>query len=262
MKNKTESFSTLLHSFGLSYNLFTVFDDFLTMTLCSFSQNPGTGKSYDEDLYLQTIDKYKESPLRYNFPKMLNSLVNEMETRFEGDTGWDVLGEFYEQNLSKKGASQFFTPWPICTFMAKSSFDAAVKTSPGKSLKILEPACGSGRMLLACKKVAGPYHDYNAIDIDLTCVKMTAINLFLSGMFHSEVMCSNALLPDTFNCSYKISFLPFGVFRILDKNQSRLWTTLKELENDRIKGKEKAPLNFDPIADGEVFSKGEQLKFF
>ena len=151
MKKKIETFASLILSFQPRFAIHSVFEDFLTLALCSFSRNPETGLSYDEDLYLSTIEKYKNEEVRFLFPKMLACLISEMEERFDGDTGWDILGEFYEQHLPKKGLSQFFTPWPICTFMAKASFDEARKEEPTRPLRVIEPACGSGRMLLACK---------------------------------------------------------------------------------------------------------------
>ena len=261
MKKKIDTFASLLLSFQPRFDLHMVFEDFLTLTLCSFSRNPETGLSYQEDLYLSTIEKYKNEELRFLFPKMLASLINEMENRFDGDTGWDILGEFYEQHLPKKGFSQFFTPWPICTFMAKCSFDEAQNASPDKPLKILEPACGSGRMLLACKKERGTFHEYYAVDIDATCVKMTAINLFLSGMFYAEVMCANPLIPESFNFSYKISFVPFGVFRVTEKTESRLWNILKSLDEERQDKKTK-PKEWEPLKKDDAFKGGDQLKFF
>ena len=44
---------------------------FFTMALCAFSQNPNTGKSYDEDLYLETVAESKDDHLRFEFPKLL-----------------------------------------------------------------------------------------------------------------------------------------------------------------------------------------------
>lgn len=219
--NHTDTFEGLLCSFQYRYDLRTVFDDFLTMALCAFSQNPLTGKSHDEDLYLQIIAKYTPDEVRTKFPKMLACLTLEMEAQKDSDMGNDVLGAFYEQHFCRKGAAQFFTPWPICTFMASVTFHAdLMERDP---LLILDPCCGSGRMLLASSKVNGPRHEYYGIDIDLTCVKMTAINLFLNGIFHAEVMCGDALSQDDFRGSYRTSFLPFGIFRIAEKEKSRLW---------------------------------------
>src|SRR4051794_31709565 len=120
MKSKTETFAALIDSFRYKFDINRVFVDFLTMTICAFGRNPTTGLSYDEELYLETIKPYKDSELRFQFPKMLVALTNEMEERLGSHNGNDVLGEFYEQNLARKGSGQYFTPWSLCEFMAIS----------------------------------------------------------------------------------------------------------------------------------------------
>ncbi len=225
MKKQPETFESLLRSFENRYDLRTVFDDFLTLTLCAFSPNPSTGKSHDEDLYLETIAKYKDDPLRYNFPKMLSCLVLEMEEQMDSSMGNDVLGSFYEKNLYRKGASQYFTPWPVCQLIANCSIDTDEKEAKTeRRLRVLDSCCGSGRLLLAGARLRGTLlYAYYGIDLDHTCVKMTALNLFLNGVFHGEVMWADALRPDDFRASYRLSFLPFGIFRITEKEKSLLW---------------------------------------
>lgn len=223
MKSKKETFAGLMNDFLYHFDTVPVFDDFLTLTIAAFGQNTSTGKSYDEDLYLQTIGKYKHHKLKDHFPKMLACLVNEMEEQLQCQTGNDVLGTYYENNIIKKGSGQFFTPWHLCTFMA-ASISGDMTDTP---LRILDPCCGSGRMLLCGGKSMGKHHHFYGIDVDHTCVKMTAINLFLNGFFHAEVMWADALNPDDFRMSYKTSFLPFGVFRIQDKEQSYLYNAHK-----------------------------------
>lgn len=164
MKNKQETFAGLLQSFQYKHDLHTVFEDFLTMTIAAFGHNPLTKKSYNEDLYLETIAKYKNSNLRFTFPKLLASLTLEMEKRIGGQFGNDVLGDYYELNLTKKGSGQFFTPWPVCQFMAKSLGEA----SNDKILRVLDPSCGSGRMLLAGAENFGRQHWYYGIDKSLS----------------------------------------------------------------------------------------------
>ena len=261
MKEKIETFSTLLKDFEYRYDLRAVFNDFLTLTLCACCQNPLTGLSHDEDLYLQTIEPYKTDSLRHHFPKLFVRLTCEMEDRVGSDTGNDVLGEFYEQNLYRKGAAQYFTPYPICTFIARATtgyIDANIARDP---LRILDPCCGSGRMLLASAQANGKDHEFYGIDIDPTCVKMTAINLFLNGMFHSEVMCGDALDPNDFRGSYKISFLPFGIFRVTEKQNSWLYLLHKNsFQNNQAKT-QKPELLFRS-ALGEKVIIGTQLKFF
>ena len=225
MTSKTETFSSLMHSFSYRYDLRVVFDDFLTMTLCAFSFNPATGKSHNEEMYMETIAKYATDDLRFNFPKMVSTLVTEMENRGNSGMGNDILGEFYEQNLYRKGAAQYFTPWPVCKMIASCLGGNPSETEEAK--RILDPCCGSGRTLLAGADTFGKQHEYYGIDIDHICVKMTAINLFLNGVFHSEVMWADALAPDCFYMSYQISILPFGVFRVENKEHSRLWHMYK-----------------------------------
>ena len=258
MKTKTETFAQVMKRFEYRYDTRTVFNDFLTMTLCSFSQNPATGKSHDEDLYLETIAKYKNDDLRFEFPKLLARLTIEMEERIDSSMGTDVLGDFYEQNLSRKGSGQFFSPWPICMFMAKCTEESLDETQRDRPLRILDPACGSGRMLLAGNKVNGPTHEYYGVDIDETCVKMTALNLFLNGLFHSEVMCADALVPGDFRVSYRTSFLPFGIFRIQDKEQSMLWHILQNSWPEKKVKEQKEPPEF---SETKVVA-GNQLTIF
>ena len=71
MKSKKETFAEVMHSFDYRYDLRSVFDDFLTIAICAFSQNLATGKSYDEDLYMATISKYKKEEVKESFPKLL-----------------------------------------------------------------------------------------------------------------------------------------------------------------------------------------------
>lgn len=224
---ETKTFKECMDLFiNSAYDVRKVFDDFLSMTICSFSFNPATGKSNYEDEYLQIISTYKKPRETDLFPKLLAALVNEMEDRMvtKHPLGFDVLGEYYEKHISRGQKGQFFTPWTICEFMSKISIDnQRENTKESEIMKILDPACGSGRMLLTSSREAGPNHSYYGIDIDHTCVKMAVINLFLSGVWNTEVMCANALDPRDFFISYRISTNPLGIYKIEDKEKSPLW---------------------------------------
>jgi type I restriction-modification system DNA methylase subunit len=143
--------------------------------------------------------------------------------------------------------------------MAQSSVEQARKTNENidRPLRILDPSCGSGRILMASSRVAGPKEEYYGIDIDHTCVKMTALNLFLSGLLHSETMCGNALLHDDFKVSYATSFLPFGVFRIQDKTKSRLWHILQNTHEAN-----KVPKQPPPDLNPNKYPEGSQMTIF
>lgn len=226
-KNK---FAETLHTIGRRFSLFTVFDDFLTMSIAACTQNLQTKKSWYEDEYLETIGKYKDSELRHEFSNAFAYLITEMEERVGSSLGNDVLGDFFEQNISNGRNGQFFTPYPICQFMASITHtDKVCDNETKEPLRILDPACGSGRMLLASHRINGFGNEYYGIDIDRTCVKMTALNLFLNGIWNSEAMCANALAPNDFVIAYHISFIPLGIFKIEIKEQSKLWHLHKNL---------------------------------
>lgn len=59
---------------------------------------------------------------------------------------------------------------------------------------ILDPACGSGRCLIAYDRKGDPkpHAFYVGVDIDERCVRMAAINMFFHGM-RGVVICGNSL---------------------------------------------------------------------
>ena len=107
-----------------------------------------TTVSWYEEEYLATIGHYKSSELRHEFPKAFARLIVEMEERIGSSLGNDVLGEFFEQNVSNGKNGQFFTPYLICVFMASITHSEA-NASLGMPQRVLDPSCGLGRMLLA-----------------------------------------------------------------------------------------------------------------
>lgn len=222
-KINNSSFAESILRIAQRFSLTHVFDDFLTMAMAASTQNIHTGLSLYEDEYLNTIARYKDSDLRFLFQDALGYLIAEMNTRLGSSEGNDVLGEFFEQHISNGRNGQYFTPYHICKFMTQLNYSIVPEGEEKRVLRILDPACGSGRMLLAAHHTFGPGHEYYGIDIDRTCVKMAALNLFLHGMWNSEVMCANGLSPNDFVVSYYISFLPLGIFKVEQKEESRLW---------------------------------------
>jgi len=246
-------FAESLLAISHRFSIFTVFDDFLTMSIAACTQNLHTKKSWYEDEYMATVQKYKGSDLRFEFPNAFASLSIEMEDRFDDSRGNDVLGEFFEQHISNGRNGQFFTPYPVCQFIASitaTDWKQAENAPVDRPLRILDPACGSGRMLLATHRTLGPGDEYYGIDIDRTCVKMTALNLFFNGVWNSEVMCANALSPDDFVIAYRISSLPLGIFKIEEKENSRLWN----LNINSFKREEKKKPSDTIILDSTPFS--------
>ena len=223
------------------------------MSICAVTRNIGTGKSCNEDLYLQTIALYATDHLRHEFPKLFASLIDEMEKRVLDSGGNDVLGEYFEVNFARNNAGQVFTPYHICKMMVECVGDTPNRENR-QPLRILDPCCGSGRMLIAAAQTLGGRHEYYGIDIDETCVKMTALNLFLNGVFHGEVMWANSLDPDDFRGSYALSFFPLGIFHITEKENSLLW---QMHQNSFLRPRMEPPL----LPEGEE-TEGSQLQLF
>jgi hypothetical protein len=222
MKTK-QTFVSLMDQFQDHFDLAGVFDDFLTIGVALCGRDPRTGRPIDEALYLQMMEKYKGHALRFNFHKMLATLTLQINERIESKEGSDILGEYYESRLPKGKASSVFYPYSACRLMARSAISEAEKVYGQRRFQMVDPSCGSGRLLVAMAYESRRKHQCFGIDIDPTCVKMTALNLFLSGVVNAEVMCADALIPHDFHGSYKISLWPFGIFREDVKEKSQLW---------------------------------------
>lgn len=213
------SFKTLFEKASYGCNYSTAFEDFLTMCICAFTRKFDTGLSHYEVEYLQIIEPYKANGRLEYFPRLLGELIAYMEAHKDDSEGNDLLGEFFQQELTNGRNGQYFTPFHVCSMMAGMTHGDQEQTNP---VKICDPTCGSGRMLLAYGKQSKSLNYYYGIDLDPVCVKMTAINLFLNGL-RGEVMCANALAPDDFRFGYRISFFPLGIFKIEKKEESLLW---------------------------------------
>ena len=122
--------------------------------------------------------------------KLLGELSDDNGVGF-----YDFLGDFYQINISVGKLGQFFTPIPLCDFMAQinigSRGDMEAQVQHGK--RVLDPACGSGRFLLSAAKIIGRDNYFYASDIDINCAKMAVINLMLNSM-EGEVAWMDALL--------------------------------------------------------------------
>lgn len=88
----------------------------------------------------------------------------------------DPLGELYMQKVSHGHMGQYFTPEHVCDLMAQCSIE-----TPKDGSRVLDPACGSGRMLLAAAKINRHLICYGA-DVDITCCKMALLNMLLQSL--------------------------------------------------------------------------------
>ncbi|MGP8214268.1 MAG: N-6 DNA methylase [Bacteroidia bacterium] len=187
IKNFTATFNKIAHSRSEE----NVFTDYLDMVICALS----AGK-YEEE-YLSIVKRYKKEEVNL-FCELLAEMIIIMDDGGKGLV--DCLGEFYQTNLSRGKHGQFFTPQHVSDFMAQITMDK--DSTVGK--RILDPCCGSGRMLLSAAKVSRNNY-FGGADLDSRCVKMCAINLCLNGL-PGEVAHMNSLSGEHWG-GYTIEFL-------------------------------------------------------
>src|SRR5665213_771091 len=89
----------------------------------------------------------------------------------------DPFGDFYMEYLSNDRIGQFFTPEPICKLIACSILGSNIPDDA----TILDPCCGSGRLLLSAAQINRKALFY-AADTDLTCCRMTLLNFLMNTM--------------------------------------------------------------------------------
>lgn len=173
-----------LEQFSATRKTTTVFQDFLKLSALSISN--GIDKApFDsrEESYLRTIAKYSKEEQAL-FPKMLASLVVEMETFLQKGEIKDVLGSLYEKlNMGSKTFQQYFTPEHVAKLMATIMNPAP---NDSKIETISDPTCGSGRLILAYAETLHKKGEnfqekmkVSASDIDIDCVHMAYIQCSL-----------------------------------------------------------------------------------
>lgn len=183
---RLRGFHKVFEMIGQRWNYTNVFDDFLSMAMCAFAYGR------EEERYFEVIKKYDRRELDLFVRLMAEWLrVQDKET---AEGGWfDMLGAFYEvlsQGYKQKRLAQFFTPPEICDLMA--SLTGPTAEDVGKMMN--DPACGSGRILLAMHANA-PRNLYVGQDVDVMCCKMTCLNMMIHGVV-GEVHHMNTLTQD------------------------------------------------------------------
>jgi hypothetical protein len=215
---KKETFKSVMDKLAVRHGAHRIFSDFLTLVVCAFS----LGK--EEEKYLSVIRQYNKQEANL-FAEALAKLVIEMTG--DGTGLIDVLGYYFQEHISFGRNGQFFSPQHICDMMA-------CITGPVKQgNRILDPACGSGRMLLAAAKSNRNALFYGA-DVDENCAKMTVINLYLNCLY-GEVAWMDSL-SNKFYGAWEILPTIKGIPRVhqISKQQSCIYLQLPETKKKII----------------------------
>jgi hypothetical protein len=168
----------------------TVFEDWLSIMLDShlsmtdnlrqWEVDPSKWSGVYEERYLKTIAQYADDKMKGErnvdyFAQAFHHLIGEIEQ----SEGADCLGDIFESEITYGEHGQFFTPEPIARMMAEI-IDAPSISEPGRQT-ICDPACGSGRMLIAAHR-RNPEAFKVGIDLDRRCAIMCALNMLFRGI--------------------------------------------------------------------------------
>jgi len=230
------------------YSSYSIFEDWLDIMIYALKR--------DDEHYLEIVRKYKNEltngkrEIDY-FSKAFAELQIHMK-----ETNDDLLGEVYMQwNMSNKYRGQFFTPKHVASMMAH--------ISAPKGGRIMDPCCGSGVMLVeSLKTMTNEQLDtamFYGQDIDLTCVKMTALNLLFFNV-NGFVVWGDTLLME--------------VRKVYQTSRNYLGGSISEMTGDILEAfkrvyipsvkKTFTELRTKNISQEEIqkLIKGEQLSFF
>ena len=187
--DKTKEIIKYINSISGSYSSYEVFTDWIKC--CSLAISNGMdvfhGKIWQERerAYLDTIRKYKPEQAQ-RFVEMLYMLTETLEDKMQ-----DVLGRIYmEGGMGSKAAGQFFTPYHLSYLTAKLSYENEFNhLGENEQIKINEPSCGGGGMIIAAAQVLKEKGiDYQrrmqvvAQDMDWKGVYMCYLQLSLLGI--------------------------------------------------------------------------------
>lgn len=209
-----------------------IFTDFLEISVCALSM----GRM--EDRYLEIIHRYQPSEQKL-MAEAFGALVIEMDNRGNGLK--DVFGDFFMEHISHGHNGQYFTPEPICDMMAQLSGEIK------RGDRILDCACGSGRMLMAAARINRFAYFYGA-DVDRNCCMMAVINFCLNAMV-GEVAWLNSL-TNQFYGAWQIRIHPQHgnpYVRPITETDSVIILRLPETRNPQPKTHNPEPDHFDDL---------------
>ncbi len=172
-----------IRQLAYGHHTFTVFRHFVELSTIALSNvaNP-TQKAAREAQYLAIVKQYKPEEFQ-QFPPLLGMLAACLEQETS-----DVLGVLYHRlEIHNEHTGQFFTPYPVCQFMAKMLVhDAKHLAEEQEFIRAQEPCVGSGAMVIALAQALREeginYQQklhVTAIDLDIIAVHMAYIQCTL-----------------------------------------------------------------------------------
>ena len=185
MTDYIREFTNILNMFGYKYSKWKVWNDFLYLSAVSMANLFPTAKRKERAAQYHKIRNSYPEEFRELFSQLLAIVIVALTRKPEQD----FLGTLYHTlGLHQQQKGQFFTPYDISRFMAEILFaDSDLdELKDKKYIKVNDPACGAGALLIAYANAAKK-HGINyqkdvlfmAQDIDQTAALMCYIQLSL-----------------------------------------------------------------------------------
>lgn len=241
MKNtKLKPFDRYLEEIAGKHGREKVFEDFLQIIVCCLSM----GRK--EELYFKTIKPYNKEELN-SFSQAFAALITQMDNK----PLTDPFGDYFQEFLSNGKNGQFFTPICVCDLMVQLNTAIQPKEQKKKGdIRVFDPACGSGRLLLASAEQDRKQFFIGA-DISYTCCLMTIINLCLNSL-NGEVLHMDSLSNQCWHhwaiIVDSITKIP-TVYEVEENDSNQAPTCVEELKPQPVTGliqpvKSIPPINF------------------
>jgi hypothetical protein len=230
------------------------FEDYLHMSVCALS-----GGQMEEQ-YMATVKKHSEGkPGKRgcdSIAQAFGALVDAMEK-----TRYDILGDLFQGSITYGEAGQFLTPEPVCQMMAAMTVSDLTDEESSSRKTVCDPCVGSGRMLLAVADLK-PHWEFVGQDVDLRCVRMTAINLALRNLC-GYVVWGNSLGLEK-KLVYRTGFNLRGVIREIPIDKCT--APVQQVANAPVESLHEVTTdesNTSPKSDDdEPLPRGKQLRLF
>ena len=255
MNQHIKDFVKILESIKSSKNNYEVFNDWLIMSaaaLYSWKKDQAV-----ENEYMEIAKQYTKEDLEKH-SQLLIIITNALEEKEQ-----DFLGQiFFELNLTNARTGQFFTPYNISKMMAEMTIGDTVLPD-NKLLRINEPCCGSGGMVIASIEVLkrhGFNYQQNAYfivnDIDARCARMAYIQLSLLAA-PAVIWCGNTLTLETYWQRETIGYFLADIdFRLQAEHMLEIIKNPEQPEAEPVQ--EKIPVEISlPTASERKLVQGE-----
>jgi len=174
------------------YQSAQVFSDWMGMVICAFAH-----KTMEEE-YMKLSGRYTTDEMT-EFAKLTAILIKTIDMKFcdydekSNPVWYDFFGDFYQLISSRskaQGLGQFFTPEAVVTAMV------LMQNIDGENKTVLDPACGSGRFLIA-SHAHNPRNIHFGADLDFVCCQMSVLNMMMHGC-RGEIVWKNALDTESY----------------------------------------------------------------